>query len=137
MHSYKGKGFTLIELMIAVLILGILATIALPNYQAYIRKSACEDTKAVITGAAGVLERFGAQNNTYSGATLGIYGKAPVDGSNKHADIVISSSTSNSYTLTATGAGLLAEKGTLTLSSTGVRGGSGALVNAWDSCSGI
>ena len=34
-----NKGFTLIELMLAVMIIAIIAAIALPNYQAYVRKS--------------------------------------------------------------------------------------------------
>ena len=137
MYKQKDTGFTLIELIVVILILGILATIAIPSYQAHIRKSACEDTKAVLTGAAAVLERFKAQNNTYTGADLGSYDKAPVDGSKKHADIVISASDASSYTVTATGAGVLSGKGTLTLDSTGTRGGTGALATVWNSCSGI
>lgn len=137
MPRQKEAGFTLIEVIVVVVILGIVASIALPSYQAHIRKSACEDTKAVITGAAATMERFKAQNNTYTGAALGSYDKAPVDGSKKHADIAISASDASSYTLTATAAGVLSGKGTLTLTSAGVRGGTGALAGAWDSCGGI
>lgn len=35
----KMKGFTLVELMVVVMVVAVVAAIALPNYQAYVRKS--------------------------------------------------------------------------------------------------
>lgn len=131
MMQSKNQGFTLIELMIAIAIIGILAAIALPSYQGYVRRTACEDAKGALTGAAGLLERYRAQNNTYEEAT----DPPEVSG----ATIAISASTASSYTLTATGVGTLAGRGTLTLSSTGARGATGDLntIGAWNSCSGL
>lgn len=128
MHA-KNPGFTLIELMVAIAIIGILAAIALPSYQGYVRRSACEEAKSALTGAANLLERFRAQNNTYEGAAN------PADAQNATVDITASDS--SSYTLTGTGTGVLAGLGTLTLASSGARGGTGALAATWDSCSGI
>lgn len=136
---HKESGFTLMELMIAVAIVAILAAIALPNYQSYTRRAACEDAKAVLTGAANQMERYRAQNNTYANASLGAYAASPVDGSVKQTSIAISASNATSYTLTATPTtgSKLAGKGTLTLDSAGVKSGTGALANTWGSCSGI
>ena len=61
-----SAGFTLIELMIAVAIVGILASIAYPSYQRYVTESRRTDAKAVLMQVAGQLERCYTVNNDYS-----------------------------------------------------------------------
>jgi len=60
------KGFTLIELMIVVAILGILSAIALPSYTKYVEKSRRTDAKVELLRIAQLQESFFAQNLTYA-----------------------------------------------------------------------
>lgn len=65
----KSGGFTLIELMIVVAIVGILAAIAYPNYQEYVRRSERADAKAALIRVAQCLERTFTLNNVYVAST--------------------------------------------------------------------
>ncbi|WP_353571709.1 type IV pilin protein [Candidatus Albibeggiatoa sp. nov. BB20] len=64
---YKpSKGFTLIELMIAVAIMAILVAIAVPNYTSYLVKSRRADAKTSLMTIAQLQETYFADNNSYA-----------------------------------------------------------------------
>lgn len=60
-----SRGFTLIELMIAVLVVAILAAIAYPSYQDHLRKARRAEGKTGLLKAAQVLERFYTDRQNY------------------------------------------------------------------------
>ncbi len=62
----KMRGFTLIELMIVVAIVGILAAIAYPNYQDSVRKGRRNDGQTALLDAAQKMELYYARNAKYS-----------------------------------------------------------------------
>lgn len=64
------KAFTLLELMIVVAIVGILAAIAIPNYQESVKKTRRADVMGDLLVAANEMERFFTVNDTYVGATV-------------------------------------------------------------------
>jgi type IV pilus assembly protein PilE len=74
----RHEGFTLMELIVAMVIVGVLAAIAIPSYSAYVLKSHRTEAKSALLDAASLEERFFSTNNTYSAlpADLG-YGAVP------------------------------------------------------------
>ena len=137
----RAKGFTLIELMIVVAIVGILAAIAYPSYQEQVRKTKRGDCAGALAGLANAMERYFTTNNTYVGATLGngagdIYpAQCPVDGDTPTYNLAVAA-TATTYTLQAAPTGTQAadDCGTLTLTNTGVKGVTGANGKVWQDC---
>ena len=66
-----GRGFTLIELMVVVAIIGLLAGIGVPGYLDYVRKGKRAEGKAALLAASSRLERYYTQKNCYPSNTVG------------------------------------------------------------------
>ncbi len=70
----KNKGFSLIELMITVAILGILSAITVPSYMQYVQKTKRTEAKAEVLRLAQLQESYYVQNLSYAKLTNGTGG---------------------------------------------------------------
>lgn len=100
----KQSGFTLMELVIAIAIIGILSALAVPGYYSYVHKATRTDATSELLIDAAKMEQYYSQNNTYAGATLANI-QANATTTNGTYAIALSNLSATTYTITATATG--------------------------------
>lgn len=114
-----NRGFTLMEVMIVVAIVGILAAIVFPNYQEHVLRGNRAEGQALLTTSAARQERYRAQNNVYAKSVTELYGGAKESETGKYNLSVNGDGTD--YALTATPTFSDADCGNFTLDEKGER----------------
>lgn len=135
----RGQGFTLIELMIVVLIIGVLAAIAWPQYTQYVLDSNRSTCAAKLVELSNHMERYFTENQSYRDSSNNppavtdflSSASCPPDSSNPAYTLSIAAASDTEYTLTATAQGRQTNDdcGNLTLDETGDKGATGGTVN--------
>lgn len=102
------KGFTLIELMITVAIIGILASVALPNYSNYVKRGNITEATTNLANARVQMEQFYQDNRKYDNGA-GVCGVTMPAGKYFTVSCApVGAAPSQSYLITATGSGSMA-----------------------------
>jgi type IV pilus assembly protein PilE len=103
----RAHGFTLIELMIAMVIFALLLAISIPTYRAQVRKGRRTEAKTALLDLAGREERLYSVNNAYSGTPSALgYGAVgavfPLNVGNNYYQVSMPVQTATTFTFTAT-----------------------------------
>lgn len=128
MKNKISQGFTLIEVMIVVVIIGILAAVSYPNYTEYVKRGARADAMTILLDAANKQEQYFVDNRSYATdlSDIGV----PSASENGYFTISLQEGgTTDTFTLVATAASGPVRGDTdcpaLTIDELGIRGVSG------------
>jgi type IV pilus assembly protein PilE len=135
----RGSGFTLLELMIVLVVMGVLAALAITSYSRYGFRARRADGQKLLMAIASAEERYFAQHNAYADlATIGYSTTATATSENSYYTAAVTVTTINAvaaqaFTATATPApkGSQAKDtcAALTLTDTGTKGATGSTTN--------
>ena len=104
---YKNRGFSLIELMIVVVIIGILAAIAIPSYSDYVTRSKIPEAVSGLAGMRVRMEQYFQDNRSFVGACV-VGTVAPLPATTNNFTFACSPApTPTAYTVVATGIGAM------------------------------
>ena len=105
----RAAGFTLIEIMVVVAIVGILSAIAYPSYIEHVRQTRRAEVTALMLENAQLLERHYTRHGAYNaGVVAGLMSQAPQSGSAVYTIAVHTDVHQYSMTATAQSGGLMA-----------------------------
>ena len=100
----KNRGFTLIEIMIVIAIVGILTAIALPAYTDYVQRGKISEAAGGLSGMTVKMEQYFQDNRTYVGAcTAGTVAQLPADTASFTFSCPAGNLTARTYVVQATG----------------------------------
>ena len=106
-RTVRQAGFTLIELVVVMVIVGVLTAIAIPSYTAYIQRGNRSDARTQMLMVAQWMERFRTENSTYVGAAIPLLlqcspGNTTGAGTCGNYTLTLAGQTAAAYTVLAT-----------------------------------
>jgi len=135
----RQPGFTLVELMVTVAIIGILSAIAYPSYTQYVFRANRAEARAILLESVQFLERNYTTANRYDQTSAGVaialpYLTSPKAGTAKYnITAAYGAAPAQTFTISATPTGVMSGDacGTYTLDNAGIQGSGGTMAECW------
>lgn len=99
-----AHGFSLVDIMIAIVIVGILSSLALPSYRDYVTRARLTEAFAALGAAQASAEQFWSNEHTFAGFD----GALSFPGNTPNFSYVLTTATASTYTMQAVGVGPVA-----------------------------
>jgi type IV pilus assembly protein PilE len=99
-----AHGFSLVELMIVIAIVGILSSLALPSYRDYVTRARLTEAFTALGAAQASAEQFWSNEHTFAGFD----GALSFPANTSNFSYVLTTATASTYTIDAVGVGLVA-----------------------------
>ena len=128
-RQYRQAGFSLVELLMVLVIMGVLSALALPGYTRYVQRGYRTEVMAALLEAQHFMERYYSANGQYLSPANAVpmlpqrLQRIPIQGTVRY-QLSVREATVNSYLLQAVPEGSMAGDvcGNLTINQTGLRG---------------
>ena len=128
-RQYRQAGFSLVELLVVLVIMGVLSALALPGYSRYVQRGNRTEVMAALLEAQHFMERYYSANGQYLSPANAVpmlpqrLQRIPLQGTVRY-QLSVREATVNSYLLQAVPEGSMADDvcGSLTINQTGLRG---------------
>ena len=117
----RERGFSLLELMTVLVIVGVLAAIAWPSYQSYVIRSNRAAAQSFMMSVANRQEQYILTNRSYAATTAALSLTAPPETNGRYTFAITNPGGATTYLVTATAIGNQVSDGDLTLSSDGTK----------------
>ena len=117
----RVQGFSLLELMTVLVVIGVLSAIAWPSYQSYVIRANRSAAQSFMMTIASRQEQYLLSNRSYAATTAALNVTPPTETSGRYTFAITNPGGATTYLVTATAVGNQVADGDLTLSSDGTK----------------